>query len=109
MDTTRATANAQGDVPLSVSFSGPANGTLTLEVIPSGTAADIAALTKPVILGTKAFRVHHGGKIRLTVPLSSVGRRRLARSHKIHAVAVITFSKHGKSARTSAPLTLKKS
>jgi hypothetical protein len=105
----RAKAGTNGQVPVPVSFSGPASGTLGLQTGSSGPSPQIigaAVVKKPTVLGSAHFQVPRPGTVDVIVYLNSTARQQLKQAHTLSIQAVITFTEDGKSTSTSAPFTL---
>ena len=106
---TRARAGTSGQVPVPVSFSGPASGTLSLQTAGSGPSPQmvgVALVKKPTVLGSAHFQVPRPGTVDVIVYLSGTARQQLKRARTLSVQAVITFTEDGKSASTSVPFKL---
>jgi hypothetical protein len=102
----KATANPDGNVPVPLSFSAGAQGTVSLQNAATGSNATAAA-AKPIVVGTAHFKIKHASHQKIDVKLNRAARQHLAKARKLSVEAIITFTQDGKSESVSTPFTIK--
>jgi hypothetical protein len=106
-----ATMTAGGQVPLTLSCSAaaPCTGTLVLERVKTAKSSGATASRRgaPNILGKEKLSLAQGKKRRVTVSMSSAGRRMVKRHRKLRVTAKLTITQGGKTTTTTQSLTIK--